>query len=98
MSAPLDTMPKGTSNKNFLSPFLKGKGEERSRHYRNLTPRECDVLLWLGRGKSNAEIGTILGIRAATVSKHLERIYPKLGVENRAAAISLNLQESTSGN
>jgi DNA-binding CsgD family transcriptional regulator len=45
-------------------------------------------LFWLAHGKSNPEIGAILGISAATVSKHLERIYPKLGVENRTAAAS----------
>jgi len=46
------------------------------------------VLLWLTQGKSNAKIGLILGITTATVGKHLERIYPKLGVENRTAAAS----------
>ncbi|MDP9187149.1 MAG: LuxR C-terminal-related transcriptional regulator [Verrucomicrobiota bacterium] len=40
------------------------------------------------RGKSNAEIGSILRISAATVGKHIEHIYPKLGVENRTAAAS----------
>lgn len=53
-----------------------------------LTPREREVLRWLARGKSNAQIGAILGISGATVSKHLEHIYPKLGVENRTAAAS----------
>jgi DNA-binding CsgD family transcriptional regulator len=53
-----------------------------------LTLREREVLRWLARGKTNAEIGAILGISAATVSKHLEHIYPKLGVENRTAAAS----------
>jgi len=50
--------------------------------------RERKVLCWLSRGKSNAEIGLILGISSATVGKHLEHIYPKLGVENRTAAAS----------
>ena len=46
-------------------------------------------LSWLPRRcQSNAEIGMILGITPATVGKHLERIYPKLGVENRTAAAS----------
>ena len=74
----------------LLLELIKGKGEERSRRQRDLTPREREVLFWLARGKSNAEIATILGIKPATVGKHLERIYPKLGVENRAAAISLD--------
>jgi len=59
-----------------------------SHHNRLLTSREREVLGWLARGKSNAEIGEILKISAATVGKHLEHIYPKLGVENRTAAAS----------
>ena len=50
--------------------------------------KKREVLGWLARGKSNAEIAMILGISAATVGKHLEHIYPKLGVENRTAAAS----------
>ena len=74
----------------LLLELIRGKGEESSRRHRHLTPREREVLLWVGRGKSNAEIAAILGLKPATVSKHLERIYPKLGVENRTAAISLD--------
>ena len=70
----------------LLFELIRGKSEERSRRHRQLTPREREVLFWLTRGKSNAEIGAILGIASATVNKHLERIYPKLGVENRVAA------------
>jgi DNA-binding CsgD family transcriptional regulator len=55
---------------------------------RELTPREREVLDWVAYGKSNAEIAAILRISAATVGKHLEHIYPKLGVENRTAAAS----------
>jgi len=47
---------------------------------------EREVLGWLARGKTNVEIGVILGISSVTVGKHLEHIYPKLGVENRNAA------------
>jgi DNA-binding CsgD family transcriptional regulator len=72
----------------LLLELIKGKDEERSRRHRHLTRREREVLFWLGRGKSNAEIAEILEIKPATVGKHLERIYPKLGVENRTAAIS----------
>lgn len=52
-----------------------------------VTPREAEVLFWLIEGKSNADIGTILGVAEATVKKHLERVFLKLGVENRTAAI-----------
>jgi DNA-binding NarL/FixJ family response regulator len=51
-----------------------------------VTSRESEVLLWLSRGKSNREIGEILGISPRTVNKHLEQIFIKLGVENRASA------------
>ena len=51
-----------------------------------LTSRESEVLLWISRGKSNREIGEILKISPRTVNKHLEQIFEKLGVENRASA------------
>jgi DNA-binding CsgD family transcriptional regulator len=51
-----------------------------------LTNREAEVLLWLARGKSNRDIAEILGLSPRTVNKHLEQVYSKLGVENRASA------------
>jgi DNA-binding NarL/FixJ family response regulator len=54
-----------------------------------LTTRESEVLVWLGRGKSNRDIAEILGLSPRTVNKHLELIYAKLGVENRAAAAGI---------
>jgi DNA-binding CsgD family transcriptional regulator len=51
-----------------------------------LTPRESEVLMWVARGKSNRDIGEIQNLSPRTVNKHLERIYAKLGVENRASA------------
>jgi DNA-binding response OmpR family regulator/DNA-binding CsgD family transcriptional regulator len=54
-----------------------------------LTDREAEVLVWTARGKSNREMSEILSISPRTVNKHLERIFVKLGVENRAAATSV---------
>jgi len=51
-----------------------------------LTPREAEVLLWIAQGKSNADIGTILGCAENTVKVHLARIFEKQGFENRNAA------------
>ena len=51
-----------------------------------LTRREAEVLAWVARGKTNAEIAAILGRRPRTVHKHLDHIFDKLGVENRTAA------------
>jgi CheY-like chemotaxis protein/DNA-binding CsgD family transcriptional regulator len=52
----------------------------------NLTAREAEVLYWVVKGKVNRDIGDILGASPATVKKHLERVYAKLGVETRTAA------------
>jgi len=54
-----------------------------------LTPRETEVLSWLAKGKTNRDIGDILGLSHRTVNKHLEHIFEKLGVETRAAATAL---------
>jgi DNA-binding CsgD family transcriptional regulator len=51
-----------------------------------LSPREAQVLAWVVEGKTNGEVGAILGARPRTVAKHLERIFRKLGVETRTAA------------
>jgi DNA-binding CsgD family transcriptional regulator len=52
----------------------------------SLTRRETEVLAWVAEGKTSAEVASILGIGRRAVEKHLERIYPKLGVETRTAA------------
>lgn len=52
----------------------------------SLSPRESEVLRWVARGKSNATIGSILGISTHTVDAHLRRIYLKLGVFDRISA------------
>ncbi len=53
-----------------------------------LTPREAEVLEWVAAGKTNRDIALILAISPRTVTKHLERIFVKLGVETRTAAAS----------
>jgi DNA-binding NarL/FixJ family response regulator len=58
----------------------------------NLTPRELEVLLWVAKGKTNRDIGDILGMSPRTVNKHLEHIYEKLGVETRTAAAALAMR------
>jgi DNA-binding response OmpR family regulator/DNA-binding CsgD family transcriptional regulator len=57
-----------------------------------LTAREAEVLYWVVKGKINRDIAEIVGASPATVKKHLERVFLKLGVETRtsAAAMALN--------
>ncbi|MBI2772673.1 MAG: response regulator transcription factor [Burkholderiales bacterium] len=54
-----------------------------------LTAREAEVLYWVVKGKINRDIADILGSSPATVKKHLERVFAKLGVETRTAAAAM---------
>jgi len=56
-----------------------------------LTEREAEVLMWLSRRKTNRDSAQILAMSPRTVNKHLEQIFPKLGVENRASATAVSL-------
>ena len=57
-----------------------------------LTPREAEVLFWISQGKSNYDIGVIVGAKTGTVCKHVEHILGKLNVENRTAAAVIALE------
>jgi DNA-binding CsgD family transcriptional regulator len=54
-----------------------------------LTARESEVLYWVAKGKTNRDIGDILALSPRTVTKHLEHVFQKLGVETRTAAAGL---------
>ena len=58
---------------------------------RPVSAREAEILHWVREGKSNEEIGLILGISGLTVKNHLQRLYRLLGVSNRAHAITRGL-------
>jgi DNA-binding NarL/FixJ family response regulator len=62
-----------------------------------LTAREAEVLLWVAQGKSNPEIGSILGTAENTVKKHLQHIFEKVGVDNRNAAAIRALETLSAG-
>lgn len=65
--------------------------DARLRNALGITAREAEVLLWLSHGKQNRDIADILGMSPRTVNKHLEQVYAKLGVENRASAAAIAL-------
>ncbi|MBD2158542.1 helix-turn-helix transcriptional regulator [Leptolyngbya sp. FACHB-16] len=58
-----------------------------------LSAREAEVLYWVAKGKENLEIAELLYISAATVRKHLERIYLKLEAKTRTAAVVAALEK-----
>ncbi len=87
---------------NDAKPLIRRRGERRltvqqadgallfeERHEGiELTAREREVLAWVGRGKTNAEIARRLWVAPSTVGKHLENVYAKLGVSTRTAAVA----------
>lgn len=63
---------------------------------KSLTERESQVAFWMAQGKTNLEIGLILGVGTRTVEKHVESVLRKLHVENRtAAAITISAHLTT---
>ena len=54
-----------------------------------LSPRELEIMEWVGKGKTNPEIGIILNTSPFTVKNHLQRIFKKLAVISRAQAVAL---------
>jgi DNA-binding NarL/FixJ family response regulator len=69
-----------------LHVLLLGESDAR---LEKLTPRERQILDRVAHGKANDEIAVELRIASATVAKHLEHVYEKLGVRNRTAAAAL---------
>jgi CheY-like chemotaxis protein/DNA-binding CsgD family transcriptional regulator len=57
-----------------------------------LTVREAEVLYWVIYGKTNRDMGDILGISHRTINKHLENLFEKLGVETRTAAAAVAMR------
>jgi len=58
----------------------------------NLTPREFDVLRLVSRGRTNKEMASAMFISEETVKSHMKSLFQKLGVHDRAEAVSVSLQ------
>jgi transcriptional regulator EpsA len=59
-----------------------------------LTGRQIEIMRWVHEGKSNIEIGLILGISPLTVKNHVQKILRKLNVQNRTQAVAKCLSRS----
>ena len=76
-----------------LEPFASEPGAalvantDKSNNF-GLSAREIAVLQLVRSGKTNAEIGKILSISSFTVKNHLQHLFQKLDVNNRAQAVS----------
>lgn len=71
--------------------FLGNNDQGNSNDY-GLTIREMEVFQWLCQGKTNWEIGKILGISAWTAKIHVCNILKKMGVNNRTQAAASMLR------
>ncbi len=61
---------------------------ETTRRLEQLSDREREVLVEIARGRSNAEISERLFISAATVKSHINHLFTKLGVRDRAQTVA----------
>jgi len=84
--------------KTVFTPDLHDGFAEQIRAHRyderpRLTAREREILSLVGEGRSGPEIARLLFLSPATVKTHLQNIYDKLEVSNRAAAVAKALRE-----
>lgn len=96
-----DTLPGAIHMIEMMTPFVhaawvrakanpcvgEGAGSAHPAARDLLTLREQEVLKWVYLGKSNIEIGMILGISSLTVKNHVQEILRRLNVQNRAQAV-----------
>lgn len=78
----------------MLAGLLLGQTRDRSLDGLNLTERQAELAQLVAQGMSNNEIGAQLGIAPATVKKHLEQVYQRVGVANRTQLAALVLRSS----
>ena len=87
----VDALRRVHSGCKFLPPPVMRSLQDRTPNS-DLSPREREVLSLMVHGKSNREIGTMLGITEATVKCHVSVILLRLGVTDRTKAVITALQ------
>jgi DNA-binding NarL/FixJ family response regulator len=76
---------------------MAARGRPAREAARQLSEREVEVLRLVANGKTNKEIGFLLGISARTVQHHTAHVYDKLGVDNRAGAARWATEKGLAG-
>lgn len=84
-----------TRGETVLAPSVAGRLMRRMRQpaQQSLTAREIQVLRLVAKGQTNAEIGASLHISETTVKTHLLRVFNKLGVSDRTAAVTTAMEQ-----
>ncbi|PXY37051.1 DNA-binding response regulator [Prauserella sp. PE36] len=77
-----------------LAPSVAGRlmNQVRAPAAQPLSPREREVLRLVAKGGTNADIGRALHISEATVKTHLLRVFNKLDVSDRTAAVTTAME------
>jgi DNA-binding NarL/FixJ family response regulator len=70
-----------------IEEFAASRPSSRAEPSPDLTPRELEILRYLGRGLSNAEIAADLVLSESTVKTHVSRVLLKLGLRDRVQAV-----------
>lgn len=86
-----DTLLAPAITRRLVEEFVRrpGPGATSPAALERLTPRECEVLAEIGRGRSNAAIAAELFLSEATVKTYVSRILTKSGLRDRAQAVVL---------
>ena len=82
----LRVLPSARSDQRIIVVDERPAGDLAPPAASELTGREIQVLDLLATGRSSHEIATYLRVSVRTIHKHLEHVYPKLGVHDRTAA------------
>jgi DNA-binding NarL/FixJ family response regulator len=81
-------LPVSPKTRALIEAFAQMPDDRRGSTVRDsLTPRECEVLVLVARGLSNAEIAEALSLSVETVRTHVKRVYMKCRVRDRAQAV-----------
>lgn len=95
----VDTVRAVTAGESVLHPAVTQKvldhfraGQPSTGGHTGLTERELDVLRLAATGRSNKDIGTVLGLSSRTVQVHLSGVLSKFGVASRTEAVVQGLK------
>lgn len=92
----VDAVLQASAGRSVLSQSAVQSLMDRDRG-RQLTDREIEVLRAIAGGGTNREVAKDLLVSEATVKTHLMRLYPKLGVRDRAAAVRVAYERGLLG-
>ena len=92
----IDAVLRAAAGQSVLAPSAARSLVDRGRG-QQLTEREVQVLSAIARGGTNRDVARELLVSEATVKTHLLRLYPKLGVRDRAAAVRVAFERGLLG-